>query len=195
MAGAERHALGRRRAHLLDGLDGHVVDLGAGTGANLPHLGAAVSRVTALEPSPPMAARLRRRAARWQEQHDAEVTVIEAPAEAIPLPEGTADAVVATLVLCTVDDATLAIREIRRVLRDDGVLVLIEHVASDQPVAGRVQRALAPAWRIVGRGCHLHRPTRSLLTAGGFDDAEVMPWTLPGGGPAAPAITGVAKPR
>ncbi len=195
MAGAERHALGRRRAELLDGLNGHVVDVGAGTGANLAHLGGAVSQVTALEPAPSMAARLRTRATRWQDQQDTEVVVLEAPAEAIPLPDGSADAVVATLVLCSVDDPMLAIREIHRVLRDDGVLVLIEHVASERPVAGRVQRVLAPAWRVVGRGCRLYRPTRSLLTAGGFDDAEVVPWTLPGGRPTAPAISGVARPR
>ncbi len=187
--------LGERRTSLLAGATGHVLDLGAGTGANLFHLPTGVERVTAIEPEPAMARRLRRRVATTAIGPMA-VEVIEAPGEALPVASDSIDVVVATLVLCTVEDPELTVAEIHRVLKPDGRLLLLEHVAAPPGTARRrVQRAIGPAWRVVARGCHLDRGTRAILSAGGFDVSEVSDWELAGGGPAAPAITGVARPR
>lgn len=189
MRPAERGRLGRQRARLLASVGGRVVELGAGTGANLPHYGPQTGRLTLLEPSPAMADRLRRRVAR--DPRAGSIEVIEAPAEALPLASGTIDVVVATLVLCTVTDLAGSLAEIRRVLRPGGRLVLLEHVAGHGATAA-LQRALAPLWCRVGRGCHLARDTRTALVDAGFEVRGVTDWRLPGGGPAAPAIIGTA---
>lgn len=192
MSRVEARVLARRRRELLAGLRGHVVDVGAGTGANLRHLDAEVGHVTALEPAAPMAQRLRTAAAARPEL---DIDVIEAPAEAMPLPDASVDAVVSTLTLCTVDDLHRSISELRRVLRSDGRLLLLEHVAADRPGLARVQRTLEPAWKTLARGCHLTRDTRTALAEHGFVVDAVRPWRFPGGGPASPAIGGVATLR
>jgi SAM-dependent methyltransferase len=192
LRGAERAGLGERRRGLLGDLEGHVLEIGAGTGANLPHLGPGVERLTLIEPSPPMLRRLRRRVA--ADPPSAQVTVVRAPAEALPIADASVDVVVSTLVLCSVGDLTLALAEARRVLRDGGALVVIEHVAAEGSGA-RAQRLLEPAWKVAARGCHLTRDTSAALVEAGFDLGGVTPWRLPGGGPAAPAISGVARLR
>lgn len=197
MRGLERRRLADRRERLLDGLTGHVVDVGAGTGANLAHLPPGVSRVTAVEPDAAMAARLRR-GLLGQTRHRAHgrhVEVVDAVAESLPLPDASADAVVLTLVLCSVDNPELAVAEARRVLREDGVLVVIEHVRADTRLHAAVQSLLTPAWRRLARGCHLDRDTRTVLEAGGFDLGDVAAWRLSRRGPTVPAIEGHARPR
>lgn len=190
MRGTERAGLGAKRRELLAGLRGHVVEIGAGTGANLEHLGVQVERVTLLEPNRYLAARLRDRVARVEVP--AALQVGEAPAEALPLPDHSVDAVVSTLVLCSVDDLSRSLAEIHRVLRPEGTLVLIEHVAAGGSL-GLGQRILAPAWSVVARGCQLHRDIGSAVAGAGFDVSRVERWRLPGGGPAAPAIAGTAR--
>lgn len=191
MRNLERGRLGAVRQELLAGAAGHVLDLGAGTGANLPHLGAGVDRVTAIEPDAGMARRLRRRAA----EVDVEVEVIDATAEALPLAAGSVDVAVATLVLCTVANPAVAVAELRRVLRPEGVLVVVEHVADGDARRARLQQGLTPVWRRVAGGCHLDRNTRALLEAGGFDTSGVAPWQLSLRGPTVPALRGTARPR
>jgi ubiquinone/menaquinone biosynthesis C-methylase UbiE len=187
MAGMERRGLARERARLLAALSGDVVELGAGTGLNLAHYPAAV-RLTLTEPGPEMAVRLRERVARERP----EARVLEAPAERLPLPDASADAVVSTLVLCTVKDPLQALAEVRRVLRPGGRLLLFEHVATGGGW-GRVQRAFEPVQRFCARGCHLTRDTRALLEAAGFDTREVRDTELPGAPPLVrPAIAGWA---
>jgi ubiquinone/menaquinone biosynthesis C-methylase UbiE len=196
MAPLEHGRVGGQRAALLAGSHGHVLDVGAGTGANLEHLPAAVSRITAVEPDPAMRLHLERHlaglAARRHAVPDAEV--IDAVAEALPLPDASVDVALTTLVLCTVRDPEVAIAELRRVLRPDGRLLVLEHVASHQPRRHRLQRALTPAWKVVARGCHLDRDTRSLLAAGGFDVTAVVPWQLSDRSRLTAAITGTARP-
>lgn len=194
MRGTERADLSAKRREVLAGLHGHVVEIGAGTGANLSHIPALVDRLTLFEPSAPMAVRLRARVDAGAVAPGVDVEVLEAPAEALPLADASADAVVSTLVLCSVDELERSLTEIRRVLRPGGELVLIEHVATDGTL-GSVQRVLAPLWRIVARGCQLHRDTRTATVKAGFDVAGIHAWRLPGGGPAGPAIAGVARRR
>ena len=195
--GLERRRLADRRARLLEGLTGHVVDVGAGTGANLAHLPPGVNRVTAVEPDAAMAARLRGGLV-GQTRHRAHgrhVEVVDAVAEALPLPDASADAVLVTLVLCSVDAPALALSEIRRVLREDGVLVVIEHVRADTRLPAAVQGLLTPAWRRLARGCHLDRDIRTFLEEAGFDLREVEAWQMSRRGPTVPAIAGHARPR
>jgi ubiquinone/menaquinone biosynthesis C-methylase UbiE len=198
MRGTEQAGLAAKRRELLAGLAGHVVEIGAGTGANLPYMTASVDRLTLLEPSPPMARRLRARVTDVGTPPGTSATaaidieVLEAPAEALPLPDASADAVVSTLVLCSVDDLGRSLAELRRILRPGGRLVLIEHVAADGSL-GTVQRVIAPAWQVVTRGCRPSRKTGAAVADAGFDVTDLRPWRLPGGGIAGPAITGVAR--
>jgi ubiquinone/menaquinone biosynthesis C-methylase UbiE len=196
----EHTVLGDVRERLIRPLSGHVVEIGAGTGANLAHVGVGLERLTLLEPTPEMAAKLRHKLAAWDpqaEQRDhvrtrVEVEVIEAPAEALPVADSSADAVVSTLVLCSVSDVERSLAEIRRVLRPGGQLVLLEHVRSEGRTA-RVQQAIEPVWKVVARGCHLTRDTLAAVAGAGFDTTALDRWQLPGGGPAAPAIAGIAR--
>jgi SAM-dependent methyltransferase len=195
LAFAERAGLAEERRTLLGGLRGHVAEIGAGTGANLDHLDPEVERVTLFEPVPEMAARLRAKVTQRREAGHpmpAEVTVIEAPAEALPLPDDDVDVVVSTLVLCSVGDLGLTMSELRRVLRRGGALVLIEHVAA-HGLRRRVQHVIEPAWKVIGRGCHLTRETGQALEAAGFDLRDVGPWHIPGGGPTGLVIAGTAR--
>lgn len=165
MRGAEEH-LAAWRADLLRDLSGRVLELGAGTGANLPFYPAAVERLVLAEPDRHMRARLQARAAR--ERPGAEV--VDAAAEALPFEDASFDAVVSTLVLCSVEDLERALAEVRRVLRPGGTLVFLEHVAADQrPDRLKWQRRLEPLWRRVAGNCHLTRRTAEAIAAAGFD--------------------------
>jgi ubiquinone/menaquinone biosynthesis C-methylase UbiE len=190
LAGAERAGLARRRRELLGDLGGHVVELGAGTGLNLVAYGPEVTRLTLLEPSTPMADRLR---ARLDEApRDAEVEVLGAPAEALPLPDDSADVVVSTLVLCTVGDLDRTLAEIERVLRPEGRLVLLEHVVADDPGTRRLQRVLRRPWAVVGGGCQLDRDPRAALIARGWDVTDLHDERLPMPPPTRPGQVGTA---
>ena len=155
--------MGWRRARLLGGARGAVLEIGGGTGANLPHYGD-VARVTVVEPDPFMRRRLltKSRAARVP------VEVSAAGAEALPFPDGCFDTVVSTLVLCTVPDQDLALGEIRRVLRPDGRLLFIEHVRASGSMA-RWQDRIEPLWRRLLAGCHPNRDTVAAIGRAGFE--------------------------
>jgi SAM-dependent methyltransferase len=200
----ERRWLGAVRRELLASARGTVLELGAGTGANLDHLEVAPEATSwiATEPSAPMVARLRPRAEAAGRRAQAagpragtlELRVERVSAEALPYPDGSVDTVVSTMVLCSVPRLAVALRELRRVLRPDGHLVLLEHVAAPG-AAGAVQRLVAPPWRVLGNGCHLHRDTVGALGDAGFEVADLRPLAA---GPAAsvlPFVAGTASPR
>lgn len=192
LARAERAGLGALRRELLATLAGHVVELGAGTGANLAHHPPAVTRLTLCEPVPAMLSRLHRTV----EAHDGtarDTEVVAAPAEALPLADRSVDAVVSTLVLCTVHDVDRTLAEIARVLRPDGRLALLEHVHGEGTMA-RVQRGLDPAWQVIARGCHLTRNPRAALDAAGWDVTDIRDERLPMPGPVRPGQFGWAVP-
>ena len=161
-APAERTVLGPRRVALVADLTGRVLDVGAGTGANLPHYRAA-DVVIATEPDPAMRRRLLARAAECA----VPLTVEEAGADALPAEDGSIDAVVFTLVLCTVPDPVRALAEARRVLRPGGRLVVLEHVVGrGRPAIWR--RRLDPVWTRLAAGCHLDRDTETTIRAARF---------------------------
>jgi len=170
MAGTEQAWLGEVRVSLLAGLSGTVVELGAGTGRNLAHYPSTVERLVLTEPTPAMRDQLRERVRRAEVPFAVEV--VDATAERLPMDDGSADAVVSTLVLCSVPALGPAVAEIRRVLRPGGELRLVEHVAADG-LEHRLQRALGPAWTWIEGSCHLDHETCTALAAGGFDVSGV----------------------
>ena len=164
---AERAWMGERRARLLAGARGALLEIGGGTGANLPHFRDA-ERVTVSEPDPFMRKRLRAKLG----DSRVPVEVSEAGAEALPFPDDSFDAVVSTLVLCTVPDQGAALGEIRRVLRPGGRLLFIEHVRARDSTA-RLQDRIEPLWGLLLGGCHPNRDTVAAIREAGFE-AETL---------------------
>lgn len=165
---AERKFLGAHRAWLAARATGRVLDLGAGTGANFPYLGAGVETLAA-EPDPYMRERGRRRAHALGRA----ITFLPDPAESLSLEMASVDTVLATLVLCTVDDPARALAEIRRVLRPGGRLLFLEHVRLEHPLWGRVQDAVTPLWKTLFAGCHPNRDTVTAIQRAGFAIGEL----------------------
>jgi ubiquinone/menaquinone biosynthesis C-methylase UbiE len=188
MAGIEERGLAEQRRQLVGSVSGDVLEIGAGTGLNLPAYPEHLKSLTLTEPSPPMASRLRARVA--QERPDA--TVVDAGVHDLPFEDDSFDAVVSTLVLCSVGDQNSALAQIRRVLRPGGQLVLIEHVATDG-LTGTAQRIFNPVQHVMGRGCDLTKDTRAAVAAAGFDVGGVVPSTMKGAPPVVRSvIAGVA---
>lgn len=154
----------RRRSTLLSHAYGNVVEIGAGTGLNIPHYPEAVTEVVLTEPEPGMRRRLSRRVA----QHDCAARIVDAPAERLPLADASVDTVVSTLALCTVDEPERALREIARVLRPEGQLLFIEHVRASSRLLAACQDALHEPWRRFACGCRCNRATVELMRACGF---------------------------
>jgi SAM-dependent methyltransferase len=165
LALGERRGMAGRRRELLAPMSGRVLELGAGTGLNVAHYPAAVTELVLTEPDAGMCARLRRRVA----ASPRDATVVHAAAEELPFADGSFDAVVSTMVLCTVGDTDAALREVRRVLRPGGRLLFIEHIRSSTPRLARWQDRLATPWAAFGAGCRCNQPTIELLTRGGLE--------------------------
>ncbi len=189
----ERQQLGSWRRELLADVAGDVLEIGAGTGANLPLYGPDVRRLLLLEPDPAMRARLVPRAAG---STAATRVVLAGSASRLPLATASVDAVVSTLALCSIHQLDRALAEIRRVLRPEGALFLIEHVAAPGGTGlWRAQHLLTPVWARAAGGCSLERPTRQLLSEGGFDVATLRDDRLQVPVPLLrPALRGVARP-
>ncbi len=192
MGGVEEACLRDWRAELLGGLSGEVLEVGAGTGLNLPHYPAAVTRLCLTEPDRHMRARLLRKI---EERADRRIESSEASIEKLPFDGAAFDAVVVTLVLCSVTEPAAALGEMRRVLKPGGTLVYLEHVAArDNP--GRLvwQRRIEPFWKRIAGNCHLARRTTDAIVLAGFEiereryESMRKAWSL-----ARPSIRGVAR--
>jgi ubiquinone/menaquinone biosynthesis C-methylase UbiE len=167
VAVAERRGLAAVRSRVLGSLSGRVLEIGAGTGLNVPHYPQDAD-VVFTEPDPHMARRLRRRG----------VEVVEAGAEALPFPDASFEAVVSTLVLCTVPDVPSTLAEVRRVLKPGGKLVLVEHVRAEPGTSlERWQNRLHGPWKAFACGCNCNRDLLASLAAAGFSaDVERQSW-------------------
>lgn len=173
VAPLERTVIGPIRTELVGPLTGAVLDVGAGTGADLRHFRAA-ARVVAAEPDPAM----RRRLTARLDEARVPVEVSDAGAEALPFPDAAFDAVVFTLVLCTIPHPDRALAEARRVLRPGGRLVVLEHVRGHGRHA-RWQSRLDPVWTRVMAGCHLDRDTATTVRSAGFEPDHEQRFTVP----------------
>lgn len=160
MALPEQYFLGEHRSYLADGIQGRVLDIGSGTGAQLPAFAAqeSIPAVEAIEPDPAMRGLARERA----EALDLRVDLVDANAESLPYEEDSFDAVVASLVFCTIPDAEAAFDEVARVLAPGGEFRFLEHVRATGSV-GVAHDLLAPCWHPVAGGCNLNRQTGDLF--------------------------------
>jgi ubiquinone/menaquinone biosynthesis C-methylase UbiE len=190
MQGMEDAGLSGWRRDLLAPLAGSVLEIGAGTGSNLPFFPPAVTSLVLSEPDRHMRARLVAATA----ASDRKVEIISAPGERLPFPDGSFDAVVAVLVLCSVGDQAIVLAEIRRVLRPNGRFVFIEHVAAKgSPRQHRHQRWIEPVWKRLAGNCHLTRSTEDAIETAGFAFETVERQGLPKAPPMIrPSIRGTA---
>lgn len=150
------------RRRVIEAAEGRVLEIGVGSGPNLPLYGS-VREVLALEPAPPLITMARRATG-----VSVPVTFIEGSAEAIPIEDAAVDTVVTTWTLCSIPRADAAIGEMRRVLRPGGRLLFVEHGLAPEEGVRRWQHRLTPLWRRMTGGCHLNRPIRVLIEDGGF---------------------------
>ena len=197
-AGVEAAGLADWRRELLADLRGEVVELGAGTGHNLRWYPVAVTRLVLTEPDPHMRSRLEARVREQRRRRDAgpdHVEVLDRHADDLRLPDGSADAVVATLVLCSVPDVDAVLAEVRRVLRPAGRFVYLEHVAAiDTPRTLRWQHRIEPVWKRLAGNCHLTRSSERSITEAGLEVDRERRQAMPRA-PAIlrPTVRGVAR--
>ena len=156
---SELGGFSRWRDWLVKGARGRTLEVGCGTGRNLPRYAADLAPV-ALEPDPLAILRARRRGPR--------ALLVRASAEALPFRDGAFDTVVASLVFCSVPDAARGLAEVRRVLGSAGRLRMLEHVRSTSRWVGRWQDLVQPAWTWVAGGCHPNRRTEAAVERAGF---------------------------
>lgn len=182
----------RQRQKLVPLAQGKVLEVGIGSGLNLPFYDPAkITKVWGLEPSPEMSAM----AAMAAREVPFEVELVSAGGEAIPLDSDCFDTVVMTYTLCTIPESEAALREMARVLKPDGELLFCEHgVAPDAPVR-RWQERINPIWRRLSGGCHLNRDVPALLQQGGFEITRMEMMYVPGWRVASYNYWGVAAVR
>jgi ubiquinone/menaquinone biosynthesis C-methylase UbiE len=164
------------RSEYLGGAEGEVLEIGFGSGLNVPHLSSQVRKLYAVEPAD----------AAWK---IARTVVREAPfpvertgrtAEAIPLPDGSVDEAISSFSLCTIPDVGRALAELYRVLRPGGIFRFVEHGRSDDPRISRWQDRLDPVQRLLAGGCHLNREPDRLLREAGFRIERLDRFEVPG---------------
>jgi len=172
--GSEEAGVGELRQSLLADATGSVLELGAGTGANLPHYGDGIESLVLTEPEAPMLSRLERKAA----EHVPSAQLVQAPAEDLPFEDDSFDTVVSTLVLCGVGDQSRALSEARRVLRPGGRLLFLEHVRADDPGLARFQDRMNWLNRFVV-GCDCNRQTLDAIEAEHFAVSRLDRTTMP----------------
>lgn len=177
------------RPRVAAGLAGRVVEIGFGSGLNLPHLPPEVDELLAVDP-----ATVGRRLARAR-LADSPVAVefVGLDGAQLPLDDGTVDGALSTFTLCTIPDVELALQEVHRVLRPGGELHLLEHGLSTDPPVARWQHRLTPLQRRLLGGCHLDRPIAQLVEQAGFELVRLDTSYLRGPRPMSYLYLGVAR--
>ncbi|SDR51424.1 Methyltransferase domain-containing protein [Rhizobiales bacterium GAS113] len=177
------------RQRVIGAAEGRVLEIGIGSGLNLPFYGAPVREVLGLEPAPQLIAMARRRA----EASAVPVTLVEGSAEAIPLDAKSIDTVVTTWTLCTIPQAANALAEMRRVLKPSGRLLFVEHGLAPDLGVRNWQNRLTPAWKFISGGCHLNRPIQTMIESAGFRCDRLETGYMPGPKPMAFIYEGSAR--
>lgn len=168
---------------------GDVLEIGGGTGANLPYYPPDAS-ITFIEPDKHMVKRLRRSVAK----QGRDAAIVRQVGESLPFADASFDAVVTTLVLCMAHDADAVVREARRVLKPGGAFLFYEHVVSPRPRGEWWQHKLNPMWRWATTGCNLDRDLTASIRSAGFVSVELDAFDLSVGLPVTiPNIVGIAK--
>ena len=169
---------------------GRVLEVGIGSGLNMPFYGGSVREVIGLDPSAQLLA-MAQKAVRPK----IPIEFIEGSAEAIPLETASVDAVLTTWTLCSIPDAARALREMRRVLKIGGVLLFAEHGRAPEMGVRWWQDRLTPIWKRLGGGCHLNRPIGDLIASAGFRVERLENSYVRGPRPLTYMYEGSARPR
>jgi ubiquinone/menaquinone biosynthesis C-methylase UbiE len=176
------NALDRYRRSAVDMARGVVLEVGVGSGLNLPLYGRVVDNIFAVDPSP----ELIRLAGKRSADAPVPISLFQASAEELPFTNAVFDTVLMTWTLCSIPHPAAALIEIRRVLKPGGRLLFVEHGLSPKPRVARWQHWLTPCWSHISGGCHLDRKTDDLIRAAGFRLGSVetgymrgpKPWTF-----------------
>jgi ubiquinone/menaquinone biosynthesis C-methylase UbiE len=178
------------RERIIAAAEGRVLEIGIGSGLNLPFYPAAVQEIIGLEPSPRLAAMARSAAT----ASASPVTFIEDSAETIPLGSHSVDTVVTTWTLCSIPRAATALGEMRRVLKPGGRLLFVEHGLAPDEAVRKWQSWLTPAWKSLSGGCHLNRPIPTMIEDAGFHLDQLKTGYMPGPKPMTFMYEGAARP-
>jgi ubiquinone/menaquinone biosynthesis C-methylase UbiE len=168
LAMRQRRATAERRK-FIPLASGIVLEIGIGSGLNLPFYGPMVGKLYALDPSRELWKMARRRV----RKAPFPVEFLASSAERIPLADMTVDTVVTTWTLCTIPDPIRALTEMQRVLKPEGRLIFVEHGRSPDPGVLAWQDRLTPVWKRIGGGCHLNRPIDDLIAGAGFHITQI----------------------
>jgi ubiquinone/menaquinone biosynthesis C-methylase UbiE len=179
------------RERVIGAAEGRVLEIGVGSGMNLPFYRPPAREILALEPAPQLMT-MARSASRASSMP---VTFLEASAEAIPLDKHSVDTIVTTWTLCSIPQAAAALADMRRVMRPGGKLLFVEHGLAPDEGVRRWQEWLTPAWRRISGGCHLNRPIRSMIEGTGFHIDRIETGYMPGPKPMAFMYEGSARPK
>lgn len=163
MRRAEARFVGRWRRSTISPARGQIIEIGAGTGLDFAYYREA-AWVVATDPDMDMLERARGRTS----VSAAEIVLVVADAQQLPFRTGAFDEAVVGLAMCSIPRPELAAAELRRIVREGGIVRLLEHVRIDHPVWGRLQDWLTPAWRRIAGGCHLNRNPVAILTGEGL---------------------------
>jgi ubiquinone/menaquinone biosynthesis C-methylase UbiE len=161
--------LGKQRQKVVWAAKGKVLELGIGTGLNLPYY-QDVEKVVGIDPEPHMLKKARRKLKRAS----VPVELIQCSAEDLPFRDSSFDTVISTLVFCTIPEADKAAREAHRVLKPAGTFRFLEHVRTKTPILAKVQDILTPGWKKLYAGCHLNRDIMSIFRRNGFEIVELQ---------------------
>lgn len=178
------------RRRLVPAAQGRVLEIGVGSGLNLPLYTNAATHVVGLDTS----SRLLSMARQVHPTGARSTEMIEGSAEALPLEDESIDTVVTTWTLCTIPDVVAALREMRRVLKPSGQLLFVEHGRSPDARVRRWQDRLTPVWKHLAGGCHLNRPIRELLEQSGFRIERIETGYMKGPKPMTFMYEGRARP-
>lgn len=194
MRHCEKSCLRDWRRELLAEAQGQVVEVGAGTGANLEFYPDDVDQVLLTEPDPHMRRQLQQRLDREEEEWEQRFDVDQRPVEQLDSSEAQFDAAVVTLVMCSVDEPKRALNSVYRALKPGGKLIFMEHVGAERAGRQRIQKMMEPVWKLCAGNCHLTRRTGEVIEQVGFEletmQREEMDTLVPF---LRPSVRGVAR--
>ena len=177
------------RERIVGQAEGRILEIGVGSGVNLPLYADHAREIVGLEPHPKLLKMALKKPGRVPTE------LIEGSAESIPLEDSSIDTVVTTWTLCSIRDVAIALTEMRRVLKPSGQLLFVEHGLSPDEGIRKWQNRLTPAWKKIAGGCHLNRPMRTLIENAGFEISRLETGYMPGPKPMTYMYEGAAKPK